>query len=187
MALATRFRGSEALKLDVTPTGATAQRLAHTVVTDSSSSAITFAMATRRPLVFVSLQPDQDAVAPSLTPLGFKAASEAALLEAVAFSILDSSAWRATIQRRVPMELFNAYNASAYLAKHLPTFARRESHPDWLSIERRPWAASPEMSVNRQVARLSEWASHWGPGAERARMEIVQQLERSHGVLGDRV
>lgn len=160
------------LVLDLTATGADFQREAALCVTDSSSSAITFSISTRRPLVFVGLD-DNGQDGPHEIPFGFKAASLAGLVKAVRLGCEASPELCERISAERETALYNVSTAARYLAQNLSLFAARKSHPEWLSIERRPWlGAADPVERDRHIAHLRHWAEKSGKMAVAMQTEI---------------
>jgi hypothetical protein len=183
--LADRFATSPRFAFDANATGVRYQRECAVAVTDSSSSAITFSLATRRPLVFVDLKdsdPSSGAsapLAPVRNPFGFTAHSVTAMVAAVRSGIDNPALWQDVIMEAAEKHIYNPGSAARYLATHLQWFANRESHPDWLSIERRPWIGTGEEGeVERHLHRLRRWADR-APSGHAPRMydEIAEHLQ----------
>jgi hypothetical protein len=183
--LADRFAWSPRFVFDDTATGVRYQRECAVAVTDSSSSAITFSLATRRPLVFVDLKDNDPSsgASPPLTPVknpfGFTAHSVPAMIAAVGSGIDNAALWQDVIAQEAEKYIYNPGSAATYLASHLSRFANRESHPDWLSIARRPWIATGEEGeVERHLRWLREWPGHAAyPDVSRMYDEIAAYLE----------
>lgn len=152
------FDGIPNLELDTSTTGIGVQQTSALVVTDRSSSAITFSLATGRPLVFADLAGDQSAVTPTENPFGYTVTTTAALIEAVHGCLDDSAGWAARIAEEAEKNLYNPGTAARYLAGCLADFARKASRPDWLSVERTPWGAGEDpAAVERHLERLRAW------------------------------
>lgn len=184
-ALAERFASNPNLVLDETPLAITYQKACHVAITDSSSSALTFALATGRPLVFVSLasptgtSPNTATATPTTNPFGYRASSIPAMLQAVREGIAHSSRWHQQIMEHADRCLYNPGAAAEYLASSLPRFARRDTHPDWLSIDRRPWRPSGAPGeVQRHLGHLHAWSERRGKLASRMYNEIASYLDR---------
>ncbi len=174
--LVSELRHDGRLVLDLTATGADFQREAAVCVTDSSSSAITFSISTRRPLVFVRLD-DSGKGEPHEIPFGFKATSLAGLVKAVRLGCEAHPDLCERISDDRDTALYNVSTAADYLARSLPLFADRKSNPEWLSIERRPWlgADDPDERV-RHISYLRLWAEKWGKMAVAMQTEIEAYL-----------
>lgn len=176
---AERFLSGTRFVLDSSSTGIEFQKLAAVSVTDSSSGAITFSMATRRPLVRAKLMHPDSAGKPIPIPFSYYASSRMALVEAVQLACQEDRHWEARISEEREKTLYNPGTASAYLAKNLPLFAARESHPDWLSIERRPWIGGGDAAErDEHISYLRQWGQKWGKSAKAMQEEITAYLSR---------
>jgi hypothetical protein len=189
--LAASFASNPRFVLDESATGVRYQRDCAVMVTDSSSSAITFALATCRPLVFVNLEAGErrwgsPPATPVKNPFGFTAESVAAMVEAVKVGITDAPRWERAILEAADKYLYNPGSASEYLAANLPRFANRASHPDWLSIERRPWRGTgDEAEAEDHLRRLrSSWSDGAGSNASATYAEIAEYLGSGSGAAG---
>jgi hypothetical protein len=181
--LAEKFSSHPRFRLDCTTTGTASQRDSAVAITDSSSSAITFSLATGRPLVSINLKPDEglqagQAMRPKRIPFGFIAESIPAMIEAVESGVGNPSGWKDEINAVSEQSLYNPGTAADYLAAHLSAFAKRESHPDWLSVERRPWVpVGKDGEVEQHLDRLRAWADRaWSPMAVQMYEEIAEYL-----------
>lgn len=170
--LAARFAAFPNFAFDETATGIAYQKDCAVAVTDSSSSALTFSLATGRPLVLVSLEDDGKAALRE-TPFGFRATGLEAMIEGVVRGIRDAAQWAVTIGKEAGKNIYHPGSAAAYLASHLNRFANRSSHPDWLSVERRPWIGTgSDGEVARHLDYLRAWSQRAGPRAASAHEEI---------------
>ncbi len=193
-AIAARFASEPRFLFDDTPTGIPYQRRCALAVTDSSSSAITFSIATERPLVFVDLGSDstpdvstRDRAALTQLPFGYSARTVPAFNEAVRSGIADARRWRKRIHRAASAYLYNPGTAAEYLAAHLDVFARGGSHPDWLSIPRRPWTPSGEEGeADRHLERLGDWSGR-GRGTLNANQQVMHDEIALHFGTSSRV
>jgi hypothetical protein len=163
---------------DDSATGIAFQRRAALAVTDSSSSAITFSIATGRPLIFASMKletPDT----PQKMLFGYSANSVTALIQAAKDGLNESATWHQTISRQAQQNIYNPYNAATYLAGKLELMAERKGHPDWLSIERTPWAPSGRADeATEHLAMLDLWRKRArSKTADKAYDEITQYLQ----------
>jgi len=134
-------------------------------------------------LVFVDLHGDgptsgTPAAEPERIPFGYTAHSLPAMIAAVHGGIDDAAGWKETIGEEAETFLYNPGSAAKYLARHLRRFARRESHPDWLSLERRPWVGTGEEGeVERHLERMRTWAERKpNPYTELTYNEIAEEL-----------
>lgn len=179
-ALANRFAGHPRFVLDETATGVRHQRDSAAMVTDSSSSAITFALATGRPLVVVNLDlATGDPNRPEglvENPFGLTAPSLMAMVEAVRSAVEDAPRWKRVIDEAAQEHIYNPGSASEYLAGNLHRFAGRESHPDWLSIERLPWRGTAAEAEDHVRRLRSTWSPRAGANASAAVTEITRFL-----------
>lgn len=152
------FDGISNMELDTSATGIGVQQSGALVVTDRSSSAITFSLATGRPLILTDLTGDQSATTPAENPFGYTVTTTTALIEAVHGCLADPAGWAARIAEEAERNIYNPGTAARYLAGCLTDFARRGSRPDWLSVERTPWIAGGDpASVERHLERLRAW------------------------------
>ncbi len=197
--LAQAFAGYANFVLDQSVTGVHHQRDAAVAITDSSSSAITFALATSRPLVFVTLDddgppaertgkkrlsrrgvnPGEQIGSPVKNPFGFTARSIPDLIAAVGNGIEDAAEWSTTIETNAESYVYNSRTSSAYLASHVERFAERETCTDWLSVPRGPWIQPADQAgAEQHLARLRAlWPATVGANAARARDEIAAYLD----------
>jgi hypothetical protein len=179
--LAESFTRSANVIFDNSATGIAFQRRAALAVTDSSSSAITFSIATGRPLIFASVKPGAGD-APQRILFGYSANSVAALIQAARDCQNGSEAWHRTISREAEQNLYNPGHAAAYLADRLELIAKRKSHPEWLSIERQPWVpCGREGEAAEHLTMLATWRKR-APSkrADQAYEEIAQHLQAVH-------
>lgn len=160
-ALLARLDLGERVVLDTSVTGLEHQRRCAVSVSDRSSSAITFAMSSGRPLVFVDLQAKRGAEERELA-FGRSVHKVESLVAAIQHALDHPKKWRRRIQAGAEEFLYRPGQASAYLASHVPTFARRESDPEWLSVPRRAWrgAGDPE-AERRHLERLAGWSQQF--------------------------
>lgn len=177
--LSEQFSAHPGFVLDETLTGAGYQRDCAVSITDSSSSAITFALARRRPLVFARLENEKPSHA-ATNPFGYTVDNVQALIEAVEGGLRDSARWAETIGEETARSIYNPGSASAYLAEHVGRFAARETHDDWLSVERKPWTGSEDTAeAERHLEHLrSQWPEGTGANATQMRDEIAAYIER---------
>lgn len=162
-AIADRFDSHRRFVFDDSATGIGYQRECAAVVTDSSSSAVTFAFASGRPLVSVNFGEAADGSksesGPTRLLLGYSARTASDLVTAVRLSIERAAGWRTVIAEAAEEHLYNPGTAADYLASHLSRFARRESHSEWLSVPRGPWRSpGTERGAARHLDRLERWA-----------------------------
>jgi hypothetical protein len=180
--LADRLVENKNLIFDCSTTGITYQRRAAVSVTDSSSSAITFALATLRPLVFVNLQERCDETSPEQVIFGYRARSVNSLVQAVKACLEDSVVWKQKITEQAELSIYNPGSAAAYLAKHLSKMAEGRSNPDWLSVERRAWmpTRNSELQVQTHLLKLDTWRKKAPTKrTEITYKEIVNYLKRN--------
>lgn len=170
--LAAKFTAYRNFVFDDTATGIAYQKECAVAVTDSSSSALTFSFATGRPLVFVNLKEGAETKLQG-TPLGFRTETPEGLIEGVRRGIRDAAQWAVTIREEARKNIYHPGSAAGYLAANLNRFANRASHPDWLSIERRPWIATGrDGEVARHLGHLRAWSRRAGPRAAKVYEEI---------------
>jgi hypothetical protein len=185
-ALSGQFMQIERFVFDESGTGVALQKRAALVVTDSSSSALTFSISSGRPLVFAQLAEDASSAAadPQSTPLGFRVRSRAGLIAAVRHGCEHPGDWRKQISQAREEYLYNPGRASKYLAEHLPLLAVRGSHPEWLSVERRPWLGVDDAhETSLYLSRLHAWSTVPGTHVLAMQNEIQKYLnERRENV-----
>jgi hypothetical protein len=160
--LAQRFQADPRFSFDDSATGIRSQRRSALIVTDSSSSALTFSLSTYRPLVFVDLAKGAGGDVPAQNPFGFNATSVAELAAAVRHGLQHAEQWSARIAAHADEFLYHPGTAAAYLASHLERFARRESHPDWLSVDRKPMPSADRTPNPAYLKRLRVWNARIG-------------------------
>lgn len=185
--IATRFSERPNFDLDLTVTGLENQRRCAVVVTDKSSSAVSFSLAAGRPAVFVNLDdPGSTAYNQRIEFFGFRCVGLPAALNAVDLCLGSADYWRGAIGKRRGAYLYNPGSASAYLAKKLPVFARRETDPEWLSVARTPWLGYTDRGESeRHLRRLLDASKgRLMPGTKLLFTELRQYLESLHGPLG---
>lgn len=176
-AVASRFDGNSNFIFDESATGVVYQKECAVVVTDSSSSAVTFSLATGRPLIFVSLKPKQ--VTPKLhrVMLGFRVESLEMMIEAVDDGIHNAATWKETIREAAGKILYNPGRASEYIARNIRRLVDRETHPDWLSVERRPWIGSGrENEVEDHLEHLRTWNVRQGSLAAKIHDVVYDEI-----------
>jgi hypothetical protein len=155
--LAERFSNHPRFEFDATTTGIASQRRSSMIVTDASSSALTFSMATKRPLVFVNLDKEGGNSVLSRTPFGYSATSRESLVAAVNDGLNNATAWTAAIEENSGRFIYNPGSAARELARNLERFARRDRAPNWLSIQRKPMPTEDAVVVRAQLDKLHAW------------------------------
>jgi hypothetical protein len=176
--LAEKFATCANFVFDDSATGIAFQRRAALAVTDSSSSAITFSIATGRPLIFANTASEAGDT-PKRMLFGYSANSVPALIQAARDCQTESTAWHRTVACQADQNIYNVGHAATYLASQLELMAKRESHPDWLSIPRTPWASSGRTDEKAaHLALLENWRKR-APSkrADRACDEIARYLQ----------
>jgi len=167
--------------LDDSATGVAFQRRAALAVTDHSSSAMTFSIATGRPLVFAHLENNvSDAEERSL--FGYSATSKEALLNSVRCCLDGSIDWSKVIADEAEENLYNPGGAGDYIAKRLHLMADRKSDPSWLTVNRSPWVPKDVQGAVDEHLELLEALRKRTPGgrADAACLEIAEHIRAEH-------
>ncbi len=128
------FRHDPLFIHDRTLSGLEYLREAAAAITDRSSAAVTFSMATGRPSVFF-----EDGIpAPSAAddPLGYRATSIDQIVASVRLALDHAEEWHSRIMEERGRYLYRPGTTSDYLAEKIPVFASGESDSEWLSIPR---------------------------------------------------
>ena len=133
-ALLEAFRDEPRFIHDRTLSGLDYFREAAVAVTDRSSAAVSFSMATGRPSVF--FQDGETAQTAVDDPIGYRVSSVGQLVASVRHAIGHSHEWRTRILRERGQYLYRPGGASDYLAQKIPVFASGGTDADWLSIPR---------------------------------------------------
>ena len=122
--------------IDESVTGMDEQRRARLSVTDKSSAAITFALCSGRPAVFLEVpEPGQDE---GFVPvaIGYKTWGLDGLRAAVQDAAHGDRDWPKLIHQARVDHLYRPFDPCAYLAGNLDLIARRGTREEWLSIPR---------------------------------------------------
>lgn len=153
--IADKFLDRKNFIYDTSPTGLSFQKRALFLVSDCSSSAITFSIATLRPIILASFDCESSDV--KEFALGFSVDSKQAFMDALDSVFNNISKWRDTISNNVKEILYNPHTAATYIANHLHLIAARETCVDWLSINREPWIVddkNKEKSIQEHIKRI---------------------------------
>lgn len=121
------------IRVDRTVTGMESQQRSRLAITDKSSSALTFALSSGRPSIFVDMSNEGDV---REFILGYEAAGRAALLSAVQSAMAEFDAWGERIREARKTHLYRPFGPCRYLARNVDVIANRASRDDWLSIPR---------------------------------------------------
>lgn len=130
------IRGLPRVIIDRSVTGLDLQRRCVAMVTDRSSVAITFSLASRQPSVFFSVGDSQGSDLLKEEIIGFNAVGWPALLAALDHCVNESNLWEEKIRIVLDERLYNPLSAATYLAKNVPVFANGETLDGWLTVPR---------------------------------------------------
>ena len=122
--------------IDRSVTGLEFQRRCRAMITDRSSVAISFSLASLQPSIFFSAGKDGAPDALSEEIIGFDAVGWDSLRIALDQCVQEGTAWAERIQSALDQYLYNPLSAASYLAANVPAFAKGETHPDWLIVPR---------------------------------------------------
>lgn len=147
------------VQLDTTWTGLEYLDRAATVVSDASSAAVTFALASEKPVVLCgSGAATQDEPYVTQNAIGYKAAGESVAVDAVMCCLRGNRAWwRKHIASLRNQVLVNDIFASRYIVSQAERFIRRERLEGWHVINRRSFEVCyPDRSIDRHLEDLRE-------------------------------
>jgi hypothetical protein len=134
------FLGNPRFVFDDSVTGITYQKSTAVMISDGSSTAITFSLASGRPSVFAKLSDASGrGKGRKMEVFGFRAVGEEEMIGAISHCLNNRSFWHRKIMSERHKYLYNPGRASTYIASKLAVFAERGSDPEWLSIPRSPW------------------------------------------------
>lgn len=122
--------------VDRSVTGIEFQRRGRTMITDRSSVAISFSLASLQPSIFFSAGKDGVTDALKEEIIGFDAAGWSSLQAALDQCVHERNGWPEKLQSTLDQYLYNPLSAASYLAGNVPAFAKGETHPDWLIVPR---------------------------------------------------
>lgn len=147
--------------LDESKTGIEYQKRAAVVVTDSSSSAVTFSLASRRASIFCNFRTFGSADTSRhlrkervREKCGLRIFGIDDLCNSVDEVIRNRDDWKIEIGRSARDWIFEYGAASEYIASKIPVFEQRETHADFLPVSRSPWMGIGEMEKRQHLERL---------------------------------
>ncbi len=124
------------------------------VITDKSSYAITFALATCRPLIEVKLNADScDAV--EEIELGYRAISVDGLKAAVELGLEKMEYWQHRISNFTPFYINNPFTAVNYILDSLVAIESGMKRPDWITTFK-TCAVSREEGIEKALQNLTK-------------------------------
>ena len=177
------FRENPRFFFDDSVTGIAYQKKTAVMVTDGSSAALTFSLSSGRPSVLVKMSDENERGKRRLMRVfGLSSVGETEMVAAISHCLDNRLFWHKKIMSERQEYLYNPGLASVYLASMLPVFARRESHPDWLSIPRTPWIGSEQVEVAKHHLELLHRLSGHGekPLVTRMYREIDAYVQSIH-------
>ena len=168
--------------LDETSTGIEYQARAAVTVTDNSSSAVTFSLASRRPAVFCNFTGD---VASTETvngkrrrvveKIGFRIFDIDELCATVDDVLKESEYWLTEIEKNAGEWICKYGGSAEYIARKIPVFVAGDSDAEFLSVERSPWMGSTEQEKKRYLDNLNKrW--HAGNRFQESSLKAIKNV-----------
>lgn len=159
-----RFTDSPRFDVDRTVTGLTYLRRTAAVVTDNSSFAVTFALASLRPVLFCNmtggaridrLERLEESGGMYEEAVGYRVTAKDDLVYGLDLALTHRDHWREKILKARDRILYNGTDAATYIASKIDKFARQESDSDFLRVSRKPWEeVFPDEDVGDYINRL---------------------------------
>lgn len=185
--IAANFRNKKRFVIDSTLFGLEYQKRAAAVVTDRSSSAITFSLASGRPSIFSNFNGNRadkrdNPKATQITEeqVGLRVKHMDDIENALWDTLSNSSYWKEKIEQSARLMLYNPGESSEYIASRVETFLERRSDADFLSIERRSWEEVANASPRQHLENLRGTWSHRNVWQKEA-IRLMANCFRSEG------